>query len=91
MPAIAEAAKSQDKYFLDNFILSYIESIITRTLYSASSVDVKTWKDYIIYLKDFVGVSKVKGDEFIDISKYSSYFEFRAKSEDFVQFIKKSE
>lgn len=62
VPAIAESSKSQDRYFLDNFILSYIEHVINRTVYAVGNVEVKGWKDYLTYLKDYVGVSKIKGD-----------------------------
>lgn len=62
MPSIAESSKSQDRYFLDNFVLSYIEFVINRTLYTVGNADVKGWKEYMVYLKDYVGVSKIKGD-----------------------------
>lgn len=87
----SDTAKDRDKYFLDNFILSFIEHLINSSVYNIGAIVAKNWLEYIQYLRDFAGVTKLKGDEFVDMSKYANYFDFRVKSEDFVNHIKQSE
>ena len=72
--AQAGQVKIQNKYFLDNFILAFVDALIN------SNIEIKGWKDFIKYIKDYVSLSALKKEEFINIGKYSEYFEFRAKN-----------
>lgn len=75
----------QNKYFLDNFVLAYIDALIN------SNVEMKGWKDFVKYIKDYVSLSVLRNEEFINIGKYSEYFEFRVKNEGFMDHLQQSE
>lgn len=44
----------QNKYFLDNFVLAYIDALIN------SNIEIPVWKDFIKYIKDYVSLSNLK-------------------------------
>jgi hypothetical protein len=52
---------SQNKYFLDNFALAYIDILINNA-YDIVPMQVKNWKEFMRYLKDYEKVSKMKGE-----------------------------
>lgn len=47
----------QNVYFLDNFVLAYIDVLINN-LNNATTNEPKTWQEFIKYFKDFVTLSK---------------------------------
>ena len=63
VPNTGSIALHQDKYFLDTFIFAFIEYFIVIQNYSVGiNVSTLNWKNFIKYLKDYVAVSKLKGE-----------------------------
>lgn len=63
VPNTGSIALYQDKYFLDTFIFAFIEYFIVIQNYSVGiNVSTLNWKNFIKYLKDYVAVSKLKGE-----------------------------
>ena len=79
--------KIKNRYFLDLFILGFIECLIDCKKVGIGEFKARNWLEYIDHLQDFV---KSLGDEFVDFAVYQKYFAFRKEYEKFLEHIKQS-
>lgn len=79
-------------YYLDNFIISFIDLAIEKKLYGFEFEEytLSSWSEYKKYIKDFVKVVVSQKEEFVAMSEYKKYYIFRSENEKFIEHIKLS-